>query len=152
MKTEREKLEEATKKQYAQERYDELYEYVEGLHNQFNELANAYYRAAYLVPLSLFAWMSTLLVNHEYPALYSFAVLTWIIAFTHVHTKYQHPMTEISSEIDGVYKTLEKLGVLPEKADLDRYRKRRKDAIKSPFKRFKEFFERLGQNKEAYAN
>ena len=145
MKTEREQLEENTVNQYVKERNEALQAYLRKCIDEYGALANEYLRRLKFLMVAHIPLIAAVFVD---TIIWLFAFLLVMICWARVNSSKER-LEYKEGELDGAFRTLKALGML----DDDIRGKRRKVHLKkSPFKRFKEFWERVGtrSNKEAY--
>lgn len=158
MKTEREKLEQNTREAYAQQKADEFIEFITAMIDESIEMHRWQQRASKMTIFTVFIWFAFIPfgefiqtpadvfdVAHEW----LFTIFIMMVFRSHWHDlrwKYA------DGKVDGALAVLEKLGYSKNDDELKKKKKKRVK-YKSPFKRFKEFWERMGskENQEAFA-
>lgn len=153
--TESEQLKKNTEVEFANQRMAELTAYIDKTFNRLVAQIRWQYRSV-LMDLACFVMYFVSIIAltvyevPELPALkithYATLVLWFSIGRTLLHTG---RVAAIQGEIDGIFNTLEILGMISHIRDEDGAKRTKKR--KSLFPRFKEFFERIGQMEQKKA-
>lgn len=149
MKTEREQLEENTRIEYAKQRTQEFRDFLATL---MKEWELAFYWEARGTALFLFAMAVNLILIIASGFFVEFEVirtpldfLSTIVWLTLLRVYWLMAERKYAEgRLDGCFATLEQLGMLDKDDDFGGKKRRVKE--KSAFKRFKELFQRVGQN------
>lgn len=150
MKTELDQLRENAEKQYVQERMGEVKEKLILLCRRYDELTFKNIKWCFI---ELGAWLAFFVatVVGAGDMIESLAMLLWIGCLVYRWVGIMFRREYLEGKIDGMLDTLITLGIMDEHVDGDKQVKTRQ--ARSPFKRFKEFFERMGSKntQEAHA-
>ena len=148
MKTEMQQLKENTEQQFIKERFDELHK---ELHALYEIRRDRLYWAARSRMLTHFVaammlviiLVNTLLGYPDIAALYEFTlVFIFMVTLLRSH-EHENRLFMIQGRIDGFIQALQILKIVPENEPPAGRKKRKRAPWSSPFRRFKEFFERM---------
>jgi len=153
-KTELEKLKDNTRKAYAEQRTNELIEMLSDITEKWLESKIWEIRAARLTLFTLFSHfiivVLCVLLNTPPEVADITNLLTLLVFFTALIR--EHTLARLAEYnegvVDGALKTLEQLDLL-QKNDGNKIRRQVKE--RSPYSRFKELWERLGEQQKKYA-
>lgn len=156
--TESERLEMNTAMEYAKQRTEEFQKFFTGLIENANDKMYWKWRADVLELTVLAVHMGVILIlaiTTDYGD-WAQEIIDWsflLFVVVAIRSWWHHSRwCRAEGELEGAIRTLEMLDMAKfERDDSDDEKRKSKAKAKSPFKRFKEFWERIGKSKEAYA-
>jgi predicted GTPase len=144
MKTEHEQLKENAQRQYVNERYEEVAQYIQGLLVEFTKAIHASQRAANFELALIATWVVTLVAGM--PVLQELAFMLWVLLMLiNLHGVHKRP-GELDAELDGAFTTLALLG-LADYHKNDKRKKRRKLRMRNPYAGLTEWWAKVKQGK-----